>query len=351
MQHKSTWIHFLPWENVLVAAIVILSTVCVQAQEAEAGKVVTIDGSDDRNDLKEEIRVVEEQAYWIGIQGHSIDSEVLRTHLQLAAELGVVVEQVIDDSPAAKAGLRRHDILLRANGDAIDNMQSLQEHVRSGKDQPLELKIIRLGKKETIVVVPEPRRVQPGEVLQELPGARGDNDLMQQLMRQFGNRNIGPGVILRGGNAGVDFNQMPGGISVSVQRNNNEPAQITVKRGDATWTIVGDDEKSLEQLPADVRPFVERMLNNRQGNVRAFGGNLPNGFGGDFNFGNIEQELERVLPNGLGRFDRPRVPNRLGDPMLERMEQLENQLKALQRRFRDEVDVKKFEDAVDDGTN
>ena len=40
----------------------------------------------------------------------SFESEVLRTHLQLAEDMGVVVEDVIADSPAAKAGLRKHDI-------------------------------------------------------------------------------------------------------------------------------------------------------------------------------------------------------------------------------------------------
>ncbi|MEM8946859.1 MAG: PDZ domain-containing protein [Planctomycetota bacterium] len=354
MQRLST-----PWETLLIAAIVVLATVCAQAQaqEAEEGKVVTIDddaGGDDF-DVEEEVRIVDEAAYWIGIQGRSIESEVLRTHLQLAAEMGVVVEQVIDESPAAKAGLRRHDIILRANGDAIDNMRVLQQHVREGKDQPLELKIIRLGEKENLVVVPELRpaqlNVQPNEMDRFRRLGFGDGDLMQQLMQQFGNRNIGPGMVFRGGGAGVDFNQMPNGISVSVQRNANQPAQITVRRGDETWQIVGDDEQSLEQLPDDVRPFVERMLNG-QGNVQAFGGNGGNGFGGDFDLGNLNEEIEKFLPGGLGGLDnfrdRPRRNiNRQELELRQRMERLENRLKELQGRF----ELDRFDEGVGNPVN
>ena len=57
-----------------------------------------------------------------------------------------------------------------------------------------------------------------------------------------------------------NLNQMPNGVSVSIQKQNDEPAHITVKRGNDTWDIVGDDPSSLAQLPDDVRPFVEQML-------------------------------------------------------------------------------------------
>ena len=53
---------------------------------------------------------------------------------------------------------------------------------------------------------------------------------------------------------------MPNGVSVSIQKQNDEPAHITVKRGNDTWDIVGDDPSSLAQLPDDVRPFVEQLL-------------------------------------------------------------------------------------------
>ncbi len=334
------------WDTMLVIAMVVIASVCAQAQaqEAEEGKVVTIDANAGNSDfeIEEEVRVVEEPAYWIGIQGRNIESEVLRTHFQLAADMGIVVEDVVEGSPAEKAGLRRHDIILRANGDAVDNMRVLQDHVRAGNGKPLELKIIRLGRSENLVVAPEQRPEQftaPNNEFDRFGGQEGDiMRQMQGMMQQFGNRNIGPGMIFRGGGGqAFNFNQMPNGVSVSVQRNNDEPAQITVKKGDQTWNIVGDDEESLKQLPDDVRPFVARMLKG-QGNMQGFGGRFQPNVRGNFDFGNIEQEIEKFLPRNLGGLERFGVApqerfNQQERQLQQRMEQLEKRLQELQGRF------------------
>jgi membrane-associated protease RseP (regulator of RpoE activity) len=245
--------------------------------------------------------------------------------------MGVVIDEVLEGSPAAKAGLRKHDIILRCNGDAVDNMKVLQLQVRDGQDKPLELKIIRLGKKETLIVVPEMRpelveeRMAPLDPLGR--GVRGD--AMQRLMEQLGARNIGPGMVFRGGGMGLNLNEMPSGVSVSVQRNNNEPAQITVKKGDQTWQIVGDDEESLQQLPDDVRPFVERMLNGQRNVAR---------FGQAFDMGGLNAEIEQFLPRGLGKFRNQADGMRnqfqqQEDQLKKRMEIMEKRLQQLQERF------------------
>ena len=46
-------------------------------------------------------------------------------------------------------------------------------------------------------------------------------------------------------------------MSVAITKEGNEPAKITVQRGNDKWEIT---EKDLDKLPADVRPFVEQML-------------------------------------------------------------------------------------------
>ena len=79
-----------------------------------------------------------------------------------------------------------------------------------------------------------------------MPGMPND---MMQLFKQFGGgeqgggpfafRQFGPGVVVNGmplGGAAI-----PNGVSVTVQRQSNEPAHVTVKRGNETWEVVGDD--------------------------------------------------------------------------------------------------------------
>ena len=303
-----------------------MASFCAQAQAAQE--------SDDR-DVEKQVPLVEKPNYWIGIHGRSIESVVLRTHLQLAEDMGVVVEEVVADSPAAKAGLRKHDIILRANGNAVDNMSVLQSQVRASKDKPLELKIIRLGKKEQVVVVPEvlpealaERQRQPAQPSGRFNGRRLEGEAMQLLLDQLGARNLGPGMAVRSGQR-LNSNRVPNGVSVSIRRNEDGPAQITVKQGDKTWRIEEGDEKALQQLPDDVRPYVERMLKG-QNNLR--------GFGGAFELGDLQEELEGILPRGLGNL-RPQGDNIRDDffqqenQLRKRMEQLEKRLQQLQQRF------------------
>lgn len=330
MKRQST-----PWDTFFVVAMMLIASVCAHAQAAVPKEAEASDSDVEASLREAQAPDVEEQAYWIGIRGRSIESAVLRTHLQLAEGMGVVVEEVLADSPAAKAGLRKHDILLRVNGDAIDNMQVLQSQVRAGKEKPLELTIIRLGKQEKMVIVPEvlPQEVAAGQRLAAQPlgrfNGRGlDNEAMQQLFEQLGMRNLGPGMGFRGGQM-FNFNQIPDGVSVSIQRNNDGPAQITVKQGDKTWQIEEGDEKSLQQLPDEVRPFVERILS---------GQNNLQGIGGTLGLRDLEAELEGVLPRELGNF-RPRGGahrqpfDRQEDSLRKRMEQLEKRLQQLQKRL------------------
>ena len=107
---------------------------------------------------EDEARTGEEQApvFWIGIRGRVVDEPVLRTQFQLASDMGLVVEEVLKGSPAAEAGLRKHDVLLRANGEPLTAMDQLTKLVRSGNGKAVKLLLLRLGKEETISVVPQP---------------------------------------------------------------------------------------------------------------------------------------------------------------------------------------------------
>ena len=124
----------------------------------------------------------------------------------------------------------------------------------------------------------------------------------------------------------MDFkHDLPNGYSVRITRENDQPAQITVKKGDQTWTIVGEDEEALEELPEDVREHVKRLLENPV--QRILGGEMED----------LQEQFRNFqLPPMLG--DDFRLPRGQGirkqhDPMVERMEQLERQLRELQQRL------------------
>lgn len=340
----------ISWDALLVASIVVIAGLCAQSQQAAqaedetspGGKIVRISPEPAggkripqvvENENENESKAVEEPTYWIGISGRPVESPVLRTHLQLAEDMGIVVEQVIPDSPADKAGLRKHDIILRANGAGVHGMKVLQELVRTQQAEPIELKLIRLGKEETLIVVPEERPAELNVPLAEQGRGRwnglGDRgDLLAKLMEQMqgegglpgGMRRIGPGVFLHGMQS--EGNALPNGVSVSIQRENDGPAKITVKQGGKTWHVVGDDPESLEQLPADLRQFVQNMLQSN--------GRRPGNLGLDW-----EAELEQFLPDGFGGLGQRPAPEATpqDQEINERVEQLEQELRKLQKRL------------------
>ncbi len=341
------------WDAVLIASIVLVAGLCAQSQqvaqaEDEAsteGKAVRISPEPDAEvkiplavEIEELEEVVEEPVYWIGISGRAVESPVLRTHLQLAEDMGVVIERVVPESPADKAGLRKHDIVLRVNGNAVHGMKVLQDYVLAHQAEPMELKLIRLGKEETLVVVPEERPAELRIPLAEQGRGRrngfgGRGEMFEKLMEQFqgqggledGIRRFGGGgVFLQGPQAGG--NLLPNGVSVSIQRENEGPAKITVKQGDQTWHVVGDDPKSLEQLPEELRPFVQGMLRG------------PGAARGNQGF-DWEAELEHILPDGFGgRGGQRLIPKATPQEqeIHQRMERMEQELRELQKRLAEE---------------
>jgi membrane-associated protease RseP (regulator of RpoE activity) len=319
------------WDVLLIASVVFTAGFCAQPiQIAGAvdsvepeGRIVEIAPAVGEPARIEEPVIVEDQAeqsepptFWIGIRGRNVTEPVLRTQFQLAADLGVVIEEVVKESPAAKAGLRQHDILLRANGEPVLSMEELSRMVASGDAKPIELLLIRLGKEETIVVVPEERpEGMARSSNRDFGGGFGfDNGDPLGALRMFRG---GIGVLPQGGAMAFN-NSAPNGYSVNITRENGQPAKITVKKGDKTWTIEGDNKEALAELPDDVRAHVEGLLNgnlNMGGNLDLFRNQMP-----DFQL--------RGWPGG--NF------NDQQDQIFKRMEEMERQLKQLQKQLEQE---------------
>jgi hypothetical protein len=260
--------------------------------------------------------------YWIGLVGGPVSPE-LRAHIDIPEDQGVMVREIVPNGPAAKAGLKLYDILLRANEIQIRDMSNLVELVRTEGERQgqLTLEVLRKGNRQAIWVKPELRPAdaavppQPGfgEGFQGVPGRiplLGELPEFRRFLEGFGGdaapfefRQFGPGVIV----GGQGFGNLPNGVSVSVERQNDQPPRITVKRGDETWEVVGDDPESIQQLPEDIRPFVERMLQ---------GGGMGRVQIGDFDADGDHD----VMLNRRGLEDRP---------LRQRLEAIERQLQEL----------------------
>jgi S1-C subfamily serine protease len=94
---------------------------------------------------------------WLGVDLQELTEE-LRGYFNLAEKgRGMLINDVIDGSPAVKAGLKRGDIILSLEGIPIlslsDYRDALGEYTAG---DPLNLKIFRKGKELTVSVEPSP---------------------------------------------------------------------------------------------------------------------------------------------------------------------------------------------------
>jgi hypothetical protein len=230
----------------------------------------------------------------------------------LPKDQGLLVANVVPKGPAAKAGLKQYDILLKGNGKDLHEMKDLIDLVMSegAKKGQITLDILRHNKHESVNLKPEDRpadaEMQQGEggggFGQSGPMAPGGSFPgggpgmpMPNAPMPFNFRNFGPGVIV-GGEA---FPNLPNGVSISIQKQNDQPTHITVTRGSDKWEITGDDPEALKKLPSDLRPAVERMLHGGVGGgVGSF--HMPDfapqgpGMGPDMDSGRMREQLERM---------------------------------------------------------
>lgn len=124
---------------------------------------------------------------WIGVSTTSVEP-ALRAQLQIPADQGLITTGVINNTPAAKAGLKVNDILLTMNGKPLRDQAEFVKLVQENGEKPMAVAIVREGSRKTIEVTPERRK--------------GMN-LLTAKVQHTGNWNVvRPGAVLQGNQAG-----------------------------------------------------------------------------------------------------------------------------------------------------
>jgi S1-C subfamily serine protease len=79
--------------------------------------------------------------------------------VRLDQKAGMRIEEVVSEGPAARAGLRPRDLLVRANGEAVTGAQSLQRLMLGDAiGQPLVLTVLRSEALVDVIVTPDELR-------------------------------------------------------------------------------------------------------------------------------------------------------------------------------------------------
>lgn len=98
---------------------------------------------------------------YLGVAVAAIDEE-RAAQLKLNDGEGVWITWVEDDSPAARAGLKWNDILLKYNGESIDDTELLGKLVRAtAPGQRVHLTVLREGKVVKLVATVQVRKHPP----------------------------------------------------------------------------------------------------------------------------------------------------------------------------------------------
>jgi serine protease Do len=95
-----------------------------------------------------------EPAPWMGFVAEDIDDKPLRSQLKIE-EGGVLICQIYAGQPAAKAGIQKHDVLVKFQGEPVEGLDHLQTlFTKAAIGQEVKLVLLRNGKEiEKVVVI------------------------------------------------------------------------------------------------------------------------------------------------------------------------------------------------------
>ena len=266
---------FIGGLTLFLGAVFFLCPIFVsQAEDAKEAKEV--------QEAKEVVEVP--TVYWIGVQIVPVP-EIFLSHFGEGGESKglIAVDRVVPDSPAAKADVKRGDVIRKFGGREIHTLPDLVEAVSKAKEAATELQVIRDGAKKTLSVAPVPRpedfRNIPGLLnlreMQQMPlqghrlpphafPGRDPQQVMRQMEEFFRQ--------LQGGDDGDDLILVPNvpqqkvdtgkQLSVVTQTQDGKTTikvTQTLKDGDKTekktWEVENADE-----LPEEIRPDVKMLL-------------------------------------------------------------------------------------------
>lgn len=113
---------------------------------------------------------------FLGVQLTDLTPE-LRRHFGANEDQGVLVAKVVEDSPAARAGLRVGDVLTHVDGEAVDSAFEVTARIGARKDgEVVGLEVVRGGRVDTLSATLETRerpQIEVGRMLRHLPKGEG----------------------------------------------------------------------------------------------------------------------------------------------------------------------------------
>ena len=138
--------------------------------------------------------------YYLGVQSQPLEPAL---RVQLGIEHGLIANQVMEGTPAARAGVEQFDILLQANDTELKRVDQLVASVQEAgaKQQPIAFVLLRKGQRHELSVTPLTRpATERKRWLSESEGGAELSKLLDELQFRPGKDEsffdrIGPGLL------------------------------------------------------------------------------------------------------------------------------------------------------------
>jgi serine protease Do len=118
----------------------------LRAMQEPQGQI-TVEPDDDVN-----VVIGDEGPSWLGVETREVSSDKAK-ELKLPAERGVLLERIVPDSPAAKAGLKENDVVMEINGQRIEGMAQFRRVIHEiPAGRTAQITVWRDGRSQTLSV-------------------------------------------------------------------------------------------------------------------------------------------------------------------------------------------------------
>ena len=139
--------------RVAISIVSVFVALCLAAP-ASAGSKSKKDRAADAEKSYEKAVVISKKGDrpFLGVNMQELDED-LRKGLDVKTKGGVLITEVVEDSPAEEAGIEDGDIIVEFDGQAVDSPSELRELVGEAEvGEKVKVKVVRDGKPKTITV-------------------------------------------------------------------------------------------------------------------------------------------------------------------------------------------------------
>ncbi|MCK5124797.1 MAG: PDZ domain-containing protein [candidate division Zixibacteria bacterium] len=186
---------------------------------------------------------------YIGVYAQPLDEDIIEA-FNLEADEGIIIVDIMDDSPADEAGLQREDIIILFNGEKVDGSTPLKDFVNDTKvGDDVKIIFVREGKQKdaTIVIGGHPRAEEKQIWVKKSGGPQGYTRTWTHSAGTSGY--IGIGIQDLNDQLGQYFGVKDGeGVLITEVFEDSPAKDAGLKAGDVVFGVDGEEIASTSDL-------------------------------------------------------------------------------------------------------